>query len=104
MALQGKGILTQDVSVLREAEAIYREVLAATDRNKAPRDWASATKDVATIQFMLGTTLMDKAMVEESIRNFDRALDEFKRSGSFMDRMMIGAMRDNAAKALDLFK
>jgi hypothetical protein len=104
MALQGRGILTQDVGVLTEAEAIYREVMAATDRDTSPLDWAAAMKDIATIQFMLGTTRMNKAEVEESIRSFDAALEVYKEHGGFMDRMMIGAMRDNAVKALGLFK
>ena len=104
MALQGRGILTQDLGILTEAESIYREVMAATDRQSAPLDWAAAMKDIATIQFMLGTTRMNKAEVEDSIRSFDAALEVYREHGGFMDRMMIGAMRDNAAKALDLFK
>ena len=104
MALQGKGILKQDVTILREAEAIYKEVMAATDKDKAPLDWASAMKDIATIQFMLGTTRMNKAEVEQAIRSFDAALAVYAEHGSFMDRMMIGAMKNNAVKALELFK
>jgi hypothetical protein len=104
MALQGKGILTQDDKILMEAEAIYQEVLAATDRAKAPLDWASAMKDIATIQFMLGTTHQNKAEVEQSIRSFDLALEEYSKHGGFMDKMMIGAMRSNAVKALELFQ
>ena len=104
MALQGKGILKQDVVVLEEAETIYKEVLAATDRAKAPLDWASAMKDIATIQFMLGTTRMDKAEVERAIASFDLALEEYQKSGGFMDKMMISAMRSNAVEALKLFK
>ncbi len=79
-------------------------MLADTDRAKDPLAWASAMKDIATIQFMLGTTHMNKAEVEESIRSFDLALEEYQKSGTFMDKMMIGSMRNNATKALELFK
>ena len=103
-ALQGKGIMKQDETLLKEAEAIYNEVLAATDRAKSPLDWAAAMKDIATIQFMLGTTHMNKAEVEQSIASFDLALEEYQKHGGFMDRMMIGAMRNNAVQALELFK
>lgn len=102
-ALQGKGILLQDVVVLREAETIYKDVLAATNRASDPRQWTAAIKDIATIQFMLGTTVMDRALVELSLRNFELALEEVAISGSFMDRMLLGGMRDNAKKALELF-
>ena len=78
--------------------------MAATDRANAPLDWASAMKDIATIQFMLGTTRMNKAEVEQSIASFDAALEVYGERGSFMDKMMIGAMRGNAVKALELFK
>ena len=78
--------------------------MAATDREKSPLDWAAAMKDIATIRFMLGTTRMNKAQVELSVKTFDEALAVYAVHGSFIDRMMIGAMRDNAAKALDLFK
>ncbi len=61
-------------------------------------------KDIATIQFMLGTTHMNKAEVEQSIRSFDAAMDVYAEHGTFIDRMMVGAMRDNAVKALSLFK
>ena len=103
-ALQGKGILKQDVKILEEAEVIYKEVMSATDKDKAPLDWAAAMKDIATIQFMLGTTRMNKAEVEQSLESFDAALAVFAVHGSFMDRMMIGAMRNNAVQALELFK
>jgi hypothetical protein len=89
--------------VLREAETIYKDVLAATNRASDPRQWTAAIKDIATIQFMLGTTVMDRALVELSLRNFELALEEVAISGSFMDRMLLGGMRDNAKKALELF-
>jgi uncharacterized caspase-like protein len=104
MALQGKGITLHSDVPLKEAETIYQDVLAATPRGKAPLDWASAMKNVATIQFMLGTTHMNKAEVEQSIASFDKALEEYNKSGSFMDKMMIGNMRNSAAEALKLFK
>ena len=102
-ALQGKGILEQDVAVFKEAESIYKEVLSSTDREAAPLDWAAAMKDIATIQFMLGTTIMDKSLVEQSLASFDQALEVYQVHGGFMDRMMIGSMRNNAAQALELF-
>ncbi len=102
-ALQGKGILTQDTMIMMEAETILKEVLAATDRSKAPLEWAFAMKDIATIQFMLGTTRMNRAEVEQSIRSFDLALEEYSQHGGFMDKMMINAMRSNAVEALKLF-
>lgn len=73
MALKGKGILKQDVAIIEAAEAIYRDVLSVTGRTASPLHWTSASKDIATIQFMLGTTRMDKAQVEEAIRTFDAA-------------------------------
>ena len=76
----------------------------ATDKAASPLDWASAMKDIATIQFMLGTTRMNKAEVEEAVNSFDAALEVYAVHGNFMDRMMIGSMRANAVKALDLFK
>lgn len=103
-ALQGKAVLTQDLATFREAETIYRDVLTAVDRDRAPLDWAAAMKDMAVIQFMIGTTAMDKTMVEQSLASFDAALEVYKVHGGFMDRMMIGSMRSNAEKALDLFK
>lgn len=104
MSLQGKGILKQDVGILNEAKAIYEEVMAATNKETAPLDWAGARKDIATIQFMLGTTRMNKAEVEESVKGFDEALEVYAVHGGFMDRMMINAMRANAVKALELFE
>lgn len=38
-------------------------------------------KDIATIQFMLGTTRRNKAEVEESIRSFDLALESLTEKG-----------------------
>jgi hypothetical protein len=46
---------------------------------------------------------MDKKLVEESSADFDKALDEYNKSGGFMDRMMINAMKNNAVEALKLF-
>ena len=60
-------------------------------------------KDIATIQFMLGTTIMDKSLVEQSLASFDQALEVYQVHGGFMDRIMIGSMRNNAAQALELF-
>lgn len=59
-ALQGKGILRQDGKLMYEAEAILKEVLADTDRTNEPLTWASAMKDIATLQFVLGTTHMNR--------------------------------------------
>ena len=55
-----------------EAETIYKDVLSATSRGKAPLDWASAMKNVATIQFMLVEHL-DRFLGFRLRRHLDKA-------------------------------
>lgn len=101
-ALQGFGILKQDPEMFFEAKGIIEELLSRTKQSDEADEWASLMRDLATVQFMIGTTLRDRSEVETAIRNFDAAIAAMVGRGAEVQIALLKAMRDQASAALQL--
>lgn len=99
-ALQGYGILKQDPEMFFEAKGIIEELLSRTKKSDESDEWASLMRDLATLQFMIGTTLHNRLEVEASIKNFDAAIAAMDVGRSEVQIALLKAMRDQASSAL----